>query len=63
MLLSGCRNASPGTQRPERDVDHLPPNVTVSNGWRCITSVLIWRVGMERDNVTNLLRGAPREAG
>jgi hypothetical protein len=63
MLLNGCRNTSPGTQRPERDVDHLPPNATVNNGWSCIKFVPVWRVGMEMDNVTNLLRVAPREAG
>jgi len=46
ILLSGCRNAPPGTQRPEGDVDHSPPNATFNNVW-CITSVPMWRVGME----------------
>ena len=51
ILFGGCRKASPGTQRPEGDVDHSPPNATFNNVW-CITSVPIWRVGMERNNVT-----------
>jgi len=55
-LISGRRNASLETQRPERDVDHSPPNAKINSEWSCIMSVPIWLVGMERDVIFTFLQ-------
>ena len=42
--VTGCRNASAGTQLPERDVEHSPRNLTVDGECSCIMPVPVWGV-------------------